>query len=98
LKQAAKCKCSVKITTRSYDDAYYYDLSYSNNLTSYNFEAQAAIVEDYYRMSKGLPAQHNKGSKRALSDYEPFIAQVRASGPPRSFRPNPDKDWVGNKI
>ena len=35
-----------------YDSAYSYVLDASNDLTDYNLEQQASIVEDYFRLTK----------------------------------------------
>ena len=71
----------MTVTLRSYDDAYYYDLSDSSNLMGYNLEQRASIIADFWYISKGYPPKYNNGSKKSLADYQPFIVQVRTSGP-----------------
>src|SRR5467141_793725 len=43
-----------------YDEAYWYDLADSNDLTDYNLEQQAAIIEDFWRINNGLATLRNK--------------------------------------
>ena len=84
-----------------YEDSYFYDLSSSNSLSYYNMEQEAAIIEDYYRVSKGLAPASNTGTKNQLSDYAVFVAQLKSAGPfrwPVVADPNRTRDNVGNKI
>jgi hypothetical protein len=74
----------MKVTGRHYNDAYFYDLSESDRLSSYNFEEQASIIADYWYVLKGYPPKYNTGSKKSVADYRPFILQVQTSGPPAS--------------
>ena len=68
-----------------YKDAYPYDLSDHDDLTDFNIERQASIIEDYWRLSISPPMTplNNTGTNKGLSYYEPFAAQVRSAGPPR---------------
>jgi hypothetical protein len=71
------------VNGRSYDDAYFYDLSESTNLRSYNLEEQASIIADYWYVLNGHFPKYNTGHKKySLVDYQPFIVQVLTSGPP----------------
>jgi transposase len=54
----------------------------SSSFNSYNFEQQASIVADYWYVSNGKSPQYNTGSRKSLRDYQPFMTQVRSSGPP----------------
>jgi hypothetical protein len=67
--------------TGDYDDAYNYNLDSSNSLSDFNMEQQAQIIQDYYRVSKGLsPQKHNVGTRKSESDYLPYVAQLKAAG------------------
>ena len=55
------------ITERQYG---YGKLDKSRTLSSYKIEQQAAIVEDYYRMTHGMPNRHGTG---LLQDYRSVI-------------------------
>lgn len=82
-----------------YEDAYKYNLDSSTSLSYFNMEQCAAIIEDYYRVFKGLAPESNEGTRKALSDYLPYVAQLKAAGPfrwPPAGRKN--RDNIGNKI
>ena len=80
--------------TGDYDHAYDYNLDSSNSLADFNMEQQAQIIEDYYRVFKGLSPQRNGGPRKSTSDYLPdylpYVAQLKAAGafrwPPVSSR------------
>ncbi|MBR0692814.1 hypothetical protein [Bradyrhizobium lablabi] len=82
-----------------YDRAYKYNLDSSTNLGDFNMEQQAAIIEDYYLVSKHLAPDSNVGTRKGLGDYEPYVAQLKAAGrfrwPVRATR---SWDNIGNKI
>jgi hypothetical protein len=83
----------------SYDDSYKYNLDSSSSLNYFNMEQAAAIIEDYYRVSKGLPPDNNEGTRKSPSDYAPYVAQLKGAGEfrwPASGREN--RDNIGNKI
>ena len=63
-----------------YEDAYKYDLDDLTWLSSFNMEQAGAIIEDYYRVSKGLEPENNKGKRKLLNDYAPDVAQLKAAG------------------
>lgn len=48
----------------------------------FNIEQQAAIVEDWWRVTKSLPTINNIGTDKSLATYNNFIDQVRGAGPP----------------
>src|SRR6202044_1216013 len=75
---------------RDYDDSYVYDLDSSISLGDFNMEQQAQIIQDYYRVLKGLdvesrssdPGQkYNSGTRKSLSDYQPYVSQLQSAGP-----------------
>jgi hypothetical protein len=82
-----------------YEDSYKYNLDSSTSLNYFNMEQAAAIIEDYYRVSKGLAPDNNEGTRKSLSDYAPYVAQLKAAGPfrwPSTGRKM--RDNIGNKI
>ncbi len=62
--------------------AYRYDLSDSDDLTDYNIEQQAAIIEDFWRLKNGLSPLNNIGKDRSMSSYNNFADQVQSAGLP----------------
>jgi hypothetical protein len=53
-------------------------------------EQQAQIIQDYYRVLKGSDPEsrssdwtkkYNVGTKKALSDYQPYVGQLQSAGP-----------------
>jgi hypothetical protein len=44
-------------------------------------EQQAQIIEDYYRVLKGLSPQKNGGTRKSAADYAPYVVQLKAAGP-----------------
>ncbi len=44
-----------------YDKAYPYDLSDNDDILDFSFEQQAAIIQDFYRISEGKPTLRNIG-------------------------------------
>jgi len=46
-----------------YEIAYKYNLDSSTRLSDFNLEQQAAIIEDYYLVSKNLPPESNVGTR-----------------------------------
>jgi hypothetical protein len=67
-----------------YERAYPYDLDSSSNFGDFNMEQQAAIIEDYHRVTNGLPPDSNVGARKSAGDYAPYVAQLKAAG---AFRP-----------
>ena len=64
-----------------YGKNYKYDLASSASLDDFNFEQQAAIIEDHYRVSKGLaPTKENIGPRKSAADYAPYVLQVKGAG------------------
>jgi len=62
-------------------------------------EQQAAIKEDYYLVSEGLPPESNVGTRKSSPDYVPYVAQLKAAGPFRWPPTNTsNRDNIGNKI
>ena len=49
----------------AYQDAYKYNLDSSPSLDYFNMEQAAAIIEDYYRVSKGLAPDNNLGTRKS---------------------------------
>jgi len=78
-----------------YGDAYNYDLDDSPRLSSFNMEQAGAIIEDYYRVSKGLEPENNKGTRKLLSDYAPYVAQLKAAGAFQRPKPAPKPSGRG---
>ena len=62
--------------------AYRYDLSDNDDLTDYNMEQQAAIIEDWWRITVRLAPIFNVGGDRTLSSYNRFVDQMRSAGMP----------------
>ena len=81
-----------------YDKAYPYDLSDSNDLLDFNFEQQAAIIEDFWRVNMGMRALRNIGRwKVQPADYYPYAEQVRSAGSPT--QPWGQRQaWVGPNV
>jgi hypothetical protein len=67
--------------TGDYEDSYKYDLDSSTSLDYFNMEQAAAIIEDYYRVSKGLAPDNNVGTRKSVGDYLPYVTQLKAAGP-----------------
>jgi hypothetical protein len=53
-------------------------------------EQQAQIIQDYYRVLKGSDPEsrssdwtkkYNVGTKKSLSDYQPYVSQLQSAGP-----------------
>ena len=65
-----------------YAQAYPYDLSDSDDLTDYNIEQQASIIQDWWLLTNGELPRHNTGKTKTLAYYQPHIDAVRAAGPP----------------
>ena len=65
-----------------YDNSYNYDLESSSSLSYFNMEQQAQIIQDYYRVSKGLSPEpsYNVGTRKSLSDYQPYVDQLKSAG------------------
>ncbi len=63
---------------------YLYDLSDSNKLLDYNMEQQAAIIEDWWRITapRTLLPLKNRGTVRDWASYNRFVEQVRNAGSP----------------
>jgi hypothetical protein len=69
--------------TGDYDTSYNYDLDSSSSFSYFNMEQQAQIIQDYYRVLKGLPPEphYNVGTRKSLSDYQPYVDQLKSAGP-----------------
>jgi hypothetical protein len=67
--------------TGNYDDSYNYDLDSSSSLSDFNMEQQAQIIQDYYLVSKTWSPQKNVGTRKGLSDYLPYVDQLKSAGP-----------------
>jgi hypothetical protein len=86
-----KCK-------RNYQDGYPYRLADSKSLRSFNIEQQASIVADYWYMTQSIKPIYCKDPTPRLEDFQPYIDQVRSSGPPQlvnadpMFNPTPSDD------
>jgi len=72
-----------------YGRAYPYNLDSSAKLTDFNLEQQAAIIEDYYFVSRSAEPGNNVGTRKSQADYEPYVQQLRDAGP---FRDPPIQD------
>jgi hypothetical protein len=70
----------VAETDGEYEKAYKYDLATSNKLTDFNMEQQAAIIQDHYRLSKGLAPEENVGTRKSAADYAPYVLQLTTAG------------------
>jgi hypothetical protein len=82
----------------AYEDSYKYNLDSSPSLDYFNMEQSAAIIEDSYRVSNGLPPDNNVGSRKSSSDYAPYVAQLKGAGkfePPLRMR---DGDYIGHNF
>ena len=74
-----------------YEDSYKYKLESSNSLNYFNMEQEAAIIEDYYRVYRGLSPENNEGTRTDLIDYAPYVAQLKAVGAFEKPRARPTK-------
>jgi hypothetical protein len=82
-----------------YEIAYKYNLDSSTKLSDFNLEQQAAIIEDYYLVSKNLPPESNVGTRKTVPDYVPYVEQLKTAGPFRWPVTNTShRDNIGNKI
>jgi hypothetical protein len=85
----------------NYEDAYKYNLDSSASLRDFNMEQQAAIIEDYYRVFRHLAPENNQGTRQSLSDYEPYVAQLKAAGAfqrPLGRLTNTERDYIGHNF
>ena len=73
-----------------YDNSYTYDLNSSSSFDYFNMEQQAQIIQDYYRVFKHLDPEsrplepgkyYNVGTRKSLSDYQPYVNQLQSAGP-----------------
>jgi len=53
-------------------------------LLDYNIEQQAAIIEDWWLITRSLSPRNNVGANKNLSSYVRYIDQVRKAGLPRT--------------
>jgi len=81
--------------TSDYENSYKYDLDSSTSLGYFNMEQQAQIIEDYYRVFKGLPPEKNVGTRKSEADYLPYVVQLKAAG---AFRWPPTSPRVVNSL
>jgi hypothetical protein len=88
--------------TGDYENSYKYDLDSSTLLSDFNMEQQAQIIEDYYRVSKGLPPEKkNVGTRKSLSDYAPYVEQLKAAGrfqQPLGRLTKTERDYIGHNM
>jgi hypothetical protein len=90
----------LRLTHRDYGDAYKYDLDSSALLSNFNMEQQAAIIEDYYLVSRNRVPDNNVGPRRLAQHYAPYVAQLKNAGAFRWPSPTPRKmrDYIGNRF
>jgi hypothetical protein len=82
-----------------YEKSYKYNLDSSTKLSDFNLEQQAAIIEDYYLVSKNLLPDSSVGTRKTVPDYVPYVEQLKTAGPFRWPVTNTSKrDNIGNKI
>jgi hypothetical protein len=67
-----------------YEMAYPYDLSDGDDLTDFNIEQQAAIIEDWWRIIQPLRPLNNIGTDKTLTTYNRHVDQLRSAGPPHT--------------
>jgi hypothetical protein len=65
-----------------YELAYPYDLADSDDFTDFNIEQQASIIEDWWRITKGLRPLNNTGAIKTLYAYNRYVDQMRGAGLP----------------
>jgi hypothetical protein len=85
----------------NYEDAYKYNLDSSTSLSDFNMEQQAAIIEDYYLVSKGKKAESNIGMRANKDAYLPYVAQLKNAGafrPPLGRLTKTERDYIGHNI
>jgi hypothetical protein len=80
-----------------YDKAYPYDLSDNDDILDFNFEQQAAIIEDFYRIGQGKSTLRNIGRVNSAEAYLRYADQVRSAGAP-SLPWGQRMDWVGPNV
>jgi hypothetical protein len=86
---------------KHYEDSYKYNLESSTSLDYFNMEQAAAIIEDYYRVSKKLAPENNEGTRKSLSDYAPYVAQLKAAGgfqKPLGRLTRTERDYIGHNM
>ena len=64
----------------AYEKSYSYDLSDEDDLTDFNIEQQASIIEDWWRISRNPPLAplKNTGKDTAVTTYGRFVDQLLA--------------------
>jgi hypothetical protein len=67
-----------------YERAYPYDLSDSDDITDFNIEQQAAIIEDFWRLGSSMSPLNNIGTNKNPASYNRYADQVRSAGPPHT--------------
>src|SRR5262249_61084689 len=81
--------------TGDYEDSYKYDLDSSTLLSDFNMEQQAQIIEDYYRVSKGLPPEKKCRDAEKFERLRALCGATESSGEvPTTARP-PHEDRAG---
>jgi hypothetical protein len=65
-----------------YELAYPYDLADSDDFLDFNIEQQASIVEDWWRVTKGMRTLNNTGAIKTLYAYNRYVDQMRGAGLP----------------
>jgi hypothetical protein len=66
-----------------YSKSYIYDVSASKDFDDYNMEQQAAIVQDWWRLTHNLPTKYANPPVASFWLYDDFLYFIRASGPPQ---------------
>jgi len=72
------------VSLGKYEKGYPYKLRPPVQFSSYNIEQQAALVADYWIMTKGGRPVYNQDNNPVLSDYTSLITQLQTSGPPHT--------------
>jgi hypothetical protein len=52
------------------------------DFTDFNIEQQASIIEDWWRITKGMRTLNNTGAIKTLYAYNRYVDQMRGSGLP----------------
>jgi hypothetical protein len=78
---------AIWLTVRNlgdYEAAYPHDLSDHDDLTDFDIEQQAAIIEDWWRIGQSLLPLNNQGTDKSPAAYTPYVDQLRSAGPPHT--------------
>jgi hypothetical protein len=82
---------------RDYERAYPYDLSDSDDILDFNFEQQAAIIQDFYLINENRRTKSNIGRINSKEAYSPYVDQVRSAGGP-TLPWGARQSWVGPNV